>query len=81
VPELPGQHAWLQFYAWAQKYGPICQVTLAGDNVVLISDPKIAEALLVKRQEIYSSRVHFPAIWGNNDKDVHYLPLMAMGRM
>jgi hypothetical protein len=56
-------------------------VTLAGDNVVLISDPKIAEALLVKRQEIYSSRVHFPAIWGNNDKDVHYLPLMAMGRM
>jgi hypothetical protein len=81
VPELPAKHAWLQFHAWAKKYGPICQVQLAGDTVVLISDTKIAEELLVKRQAIYSSRVHFPAIWGNNDKDVHYLPLMTHGRM
>jgi Cytochrome P450 len=79
VPELPAQHAWLQFCKWSKQYGPICQVQLGPDTIVLISDTKIAEELLVKRQAIYSSRVHFAAIWGDCTTDVHYLPLMAAG--
>ena len=80
VPELPAKHSWLQFHEWAKTYGPLCQVQLLGDTIVLISDPKIAEDLLVKRQANYSSRAHFPAIWGDCATDVHYLPLMAHGR-
>ena len=80
VPELPAKHSWLQFHEWSKTYGPICQVKLLNDTIVLISDPKIAEDLLVKRSANYSSRAHFPAIWGDCATDVHYLPLMAHGR-
>lgn len=80
VHELPTKHTWLKFHSWAKSYGPIYQVNLAGDNIVWISSPKIADDLLMKRQSIYSSRPYFPAIMHDSRTSMHYLPLMANGR-
>lgn len=41
---------------WGEKYGPITQVNLMGTKNVILTDPKIAIDLFVKRGNRYSNR-------------------------
>lgn len=47
---------WSTYTEWSKCYGGIFNSTLLGQNVVIISDEKIAYELLERRSAIYSSR-------------------------
>ncbi|KAI0738051.1 cytochrome P450 [Daedaleopsis nitida] len=66
VTDIPERNIHLRFYEWAQQYGPIYQVNLAGTNHVWISKESIAHDLLTKRSAIYSDRPHLPALLHDN---------------
>ena len=67
----------MQFHKWAQEYGPIYEVTLAGSKHVWISDEDITQELLAKRAIKYSDRPHIPALIHDNRTSNEYLPLMS----
>ncbi|KAJ7885487.1 cytochrome P450 [Mycena olivaceomarginata] len=54
--QIPKIKTWKFFEKLAQEHGPIVRVTLAGDDIVVLSDPADAEELLGRRSRIYSSR-------------------------
>src|SRR5256885_10955975 len=58
--EIPSYHSWLKFKAWADQYGPIFQLNIAGGKHVVISTEKIANDLMRERGTLYSSREQFP---------------------
>lgn len=67
----------MKFAEWADEYGPIYQVNLAGQNHVWIARDKIAHDLLSKRSAIYSDRPFIPALEHDNRTSGQYLPLMS----
>ncbi|KAF2158921.1 hypothetical protein M409DRAFT_71399 [Zasmidium cellare ATCC 36951] len=77
VHELPEKCSWMKFAEWADEYGPIYQVNLAGHNHVWIARDKIAHDLLSKRSAIYSDRPFIPALEHDNRTSGQYLPLMS----
>ena len=58
--DIPPYHSWLKFKEWADQYGPIYRLNIAGKNNVIVSTEKIANDLLRERGNIYSSREQFP---------------------
>jgi hypothetical protein len=60
LPDIPAKHSWLRFKEWADRYGPIFQLDLAGRKHVVLSTEKIANALLRERGSLYSSREYLP---------------------
>ncbi|KAJ7844866.1 cytochrome P450 [Mycena olivaceomarginata] len=54
--QVPTTKTWKYFEKLSHQYGPIVKVTLAGDDIVVLSDPADAEELLGRRSAIYSSR-------------------------
>ncbi|TRM64773.1 cytochrome P450 [Schizophyllum amplum] len=56
VFDMPKTRMWETFKEWGQKYGPIVSVTVLGQVIVVLDDPKVAEDLLGKRGQIYSDR-------------------------
>lgn len=60
LPDIPAKHSWLKFKEWADIYGPIFQLDLAGRKHVVLSTEKIANALLRERGSLYSSREYLP---------------------
>lgn len=83
VHDLPLEYTWLKFKEWADKYGPIYRTSMMGLDLVIISDEKIAEDLLVKRAKIYSDRPAMKSVV--DSKSTHgsmgYLPLMGKNSM
>ncbi|KAI7462378.1 cytochrome P450, partial [Hortaea werneckii] len=77
VHELPEKNSWMKFHEWAEQYGPIYQVNLAGVNHVWIARDHIAKNLLTKKGAIYSDRPHIPALERDNRDSGQYLPLMS----
>jgi hypothetical protein len=77
VHELPAKLSWMKFHEWGNRYGPIYQVNLAGQNHVWISRDEIARELLSKKAAIYSDRPHIPALMDDNRDSGQYLPLMS----
>jgi cytochrome P450 len=61
LPEIPPKHSWLQFFAWAKKYGPLYRLNIAGREHFIVSTEKVASDLLNGRGGIYSSREQLPA--------------------
>ena len=59
--DIPQKHSWLQFKKWADQYGPLMRLTLAGNEHYIISSEKIANDLLRERGSLYSSRAQAPA--------------------
>ncbi|KAK7038589.1 cytochrome P450 [Favolaschia claudopus] len=53
---VPKVKTWKYFEDLWHQYGSIVKVTLAGDDIVVLSDPADAEELLGRRSKIYSSR-------------------------
>ncbi|KAF7371215.1 Cytochrome P450 [Mycena sanguinolenta] len=56
ILQVPTTKAWKYFEKLAHQYGPIVRVSLAGDDIIVLSDPSDAEELLARRSRIYSSR-------------------------
>lgn len=79
VGELPPKHPWLKFFEWLGQYGEIYGCTLAGTHIAVISSPRIAEDLLVRRSDIFSSRPKLPALIPDSRTSMHYIALMSEG--
>lgn len=77
VHELPEKNNWMKFHEWAEEFGPIYQVNLAGTNHVWISRDTVAHELLSKRSGNYSDRPFIPALEHDNRDSGQYLPLMS----
>ncbi|KAL4912096.1 cytochrome P450 [Aspergillus aurantiobrunneus] len=58
--DIPKKHSWLRFKEWADEYGPIFQLDIAGRKHVVLSKEKIANDLLRERGSLYSSREYLP---------------------
>ncbi|KAL4803882.1 cytochrome P450 [Aspergillus unguis] len=58
--DIPKVHSWLKFKDWADEYGPIFQLDIAGRKHVVLSKEKIANDLLRERGSLYSSREYLP---------------------
>lgn len=67
--QLPKSQPWIQFQNWSKVYGPIFTVWIGRKPTVVISDPVIAQELLEKRSNKYSSRPRMVAmgeiLWDN----------------
>jgi cytochrome P450 len=57
---IPPYHSWLKFFQWSQEYGPVTQISIAGEPHILLSTEKVASDLLRTRSNIYSSRKQLP---------------------
>jgi Cytochrome P450 len=83
IHDLPREYMWVKLKEWADEYGPIYFTSMLGTKLLVLSDEKVVEDLLVKRGKIYSDR---PAMQSLVDsKSTHgtmeYLPLMGKNRM
>ncbi|KAH7412820.1 cytochrome P450 [Cadophora sp. MPI-SDFR-AT-0126] len=58
--DIPPFHSWLQFFTWSKKYGPLYQISIAGQSHIILSTQKIADELLRERGTLYSSRDQLP---------------------
>lgn len=66
---IPKSSPWIQFEAWSRQYGPIFTLWIGRRPTVMISDPVVAQELLEKRSNKYSSRPRMIAMgeiyWDN----------------
>ncbi|KAJ3847214.1 cytochrome P450 [Lentinula lateritia] len=51
--------AWLTFAEWKEQYGPLVQINVAGQSIVIMNTHKVASDLLDRRGPIYSDRPRF----------------------
>ncbi|KAL6252458.1 hypothetical protein RBB50_000177 [Rhinocladiella similis] len=58
--DIPSYHSWFQFHKWAQKYGPLFRLNIAGRNHIIVATEEIANDLLRERGSIYSDREQLP---------------------
>ncbi|OCT47140.1 O-methylsterigmatocystin oxidoreductase [Cladophialophora carrionii] len=58
IPDLPpaGAKEWLHWFKLKEQYGPISSLSVLGQNIIIISDYKIAVDLMEKRSAFTSSR-------------------------
>ena len=83
IHDLPRFYMWHKLKEWSDEYGPIYLTSMLGHKLLVLSDEKVVEDLLVRRGKIYSDR---PAMQSLVDsKSTHgtmeYLPLMGKNRM
>jgi hypothetical protein len=82
VHDLPLQYTWLKFKEWADEHGPIYLTSMFGTKLLVLSDEKIVEDLLVKRAKIYSDRPMMRSVVDSKSThgSMEYLPLMGKNR-
>ncbi|TCD68842.1 hypothetical protein EIP91_009556 [Steccherinum ochraceum] len=56
VHQMPTSYEWFTFADWAKKWGDIISVTLLGQTLVILDNPRHAVELLDRRSNIYSDR-------------------------
>ncbi|PPQ68795.1 hypothetical protein CVT26_001710 [Gymnopilus dilepis] len=56
VLQVSPQRPWLDFERWAQEFGPIFSLNLAGQTIIVLNTFKAASDLLDRRSSIYSDR-------------------------
>lgn len=60
--QLPKSQPWIQFQKWSKVYGPIFTIWIGRKPTIVISDPGIAQELMEKRSNKYSSRPRMVAM-------------------
>jgi cytochrome P450 len=60
--QLAKTKPWIQFQEWSRVYGPIFTIWIGRKPTVVISDPVIAQDLMEKRSNKYSSRPRMVAM-------------------
>ncbi|KAM7208418.1 putative cytochrome p450 protein [Naviculisporaceae sp. PSN 640] len=82
IHDLPIQHMWLKFKEWADIYATTTgfyRTEMLGAKVLIISDEKVAEDLLVKRAKTNSDRPMIRSLFDSKSEfgSMEYLPLMG----
>ncbi|KAJ6498361.1 cytochrome P450 [Mycena vitilis] len=54
--QVPTTKTWKYFETLYHRYGPVVRLSLAGDDIIVLSEPADAEELLGRRSHNYSSR-------------------------
>ena len=54
--DMPSEQEWRTFARWGDQYGGLSSVTILGQTLVIVNDPKIATDLLDKRSSTFSDR-------------------------
>ncbi|THU85807.1 cytochrome P450 [Dendrothele bispora CBS 962.96] len=54
--QVPRTRAWLKFTEWREQYGDLIGLNVAGQDLIVIGNSKIAADLLDRRSAIYSDR-------------------------
>jgi cytochrome P450 len=74
--QVPTVKSWKYYERLWHQYGMIYKVTLAGDDMVILSDPADAEELLARRAKNYSSRrpLIYAGKYESNDMRLSLLP-------
>jgi Cytochrome P450 len=57
--DIPLHHSWFKFTAWADQYGPVFKLNIAGGAHIVVSTEKIANELMRERGTLSSSREQF----------------------
>ncbi|KAF9033183.1 cytochrome P450 [Panaeolus papilionaceus] len=58
--DMPTSQEWLTFAKWGKKYGPICSISVLGQQIVILNSAKQAMDILEKKSSIYSNRPAMP---------------------
>jgi cytochrome P450 len=56
IAEIPKAQAWRTYAEWHKKYGPIYSLQFGGTTIIMIGSTEVADAMLNKKGNIYSSR-------------------------
>lgn len=51
--QIPTDYPWRQFKEWSDKYGPIMEVKLGTESLIVLSDDNTARELLERRGQMY----------------------------
>lgn len=62
VHGIPRFSLWLKFTEWADKFGPIYQVSMAGQDFIVVSDEGMATDLLIKNGNSFGGRPQIRAL-------------------
>ncbi|KAK0530335.1 hypothetical protein OC834_003358 [Tilletia horrida] len=82
VADLPLNGGWFKWYEWAQQLGPLYEINLAGDKIIIASSNEIVSELYNGRGGKYADR---PPLFGLEDSrgtltsQAGYLPFMGAG--
>ena len=71
---------WMQMIEWSKKYGPIYQTQIMGEQLVIISDDKVHNELLMKQRSRFGDRPAFPAMAWIEDSMVYPPLTKSLGR-
>ncbi|KAK7018194.1 cytochrome P450, partial [Favolaschia claudopus] len=76
--QMPTESPWLTYNAWAKAHGPIIQVSVFGQSIIILNSAQVVRDLLDRRSANYSDR---PALYfGGEVVGYKYaLPLRAYG--
>lgn len=78
--DIPPEKSWIKFKQWADQYGSLFRLNLAGREHYVVSTEKVANDLLRERGGNYSSREQLPAaaqLLGDNLRPL-FLPYNGM---
>lgn len=64
------------FKKWSEKFGSLYEVTLFGQNLIIISDPAVAQEILAKKAKTVSDRPPLALVKGSKDSG-KYLPFLG----
>lgn len=79
IHDLPIQYMWIKLKEWGDRYGGaygFYRTEMLGCKVLVITDEKVAEDLLVKRAKFNSDRPLIRSLFDNKGS-FKYLPLMG----
>lgn len=72
--QFPSQKPWKQLKVWADKYGPIYQISALGKTFVVLGSEEVCNDLLRARGDVYSDRHYITVLRG----EIH-LPVLGYG--
>lgn len=64
------------FKQWSEKLGPLYEVKLFGQNLIIISDPQIAKEVLAQKAKFASDRPPLALVEGSKTSG-KYLPFLG----
>ncbi|KAK4939715.1 hypothetical protein LTR66_014979 [Elasticomyces elasticus] len=73
---IEGATIYKTFKKWSDKFGSLYEVTLFGQNLIIISDPVVAQEILAQRAKTVSDRPALALVAGSKDSG-KYLPFLG----
>ena len=72
--QFPEKNPWKQLKIWADKYGPIYQISAFGKTFIVLGSDEVCNDLLRARGDIYSDRHYITVL-----RDEIHLPIIKYG--